>query len=458
MKNTLLIVEDDAALNLLLSAHFEDLGYTVLSAEDCQQARQMVQQQSPDLVLLDQNLPDGTGLEMLEQIHALQPDLPVIMMTGMHDLELAIQAIKAGAHDFIHKPVDTGRLEGVVDKALEHRRLSRRMADLSYTPQGAVTLGEMVGQGEAMLEVCKQIALSSQSTASVLITGESGTGKELVARAIHHHSNCNGPFLAVNCAAIVDNLLESELFGHEKGAFTGAVARKQGKFELAENGTLFLDEIGELAMPLQSKLLRVLQEHTFDRVGGTSTLVTNARIISATNRDLGAEVENKQFREDLLYRLKVVHFHLPPLRKRKEDIPLLVGHLSEKIGSNLHKPPLRATEGALEKLTEYDWPGNVRELENALTRAAALARDDLLTPQLLNLQANPATSTGSSTPAPVAPDSPLVSLDELEAAHIQRVLDHTHGHKGHTCEVLGISRPALDRKIHKYSLVVSKTS
>jgi len=418
----------------------------------------MVQQKSPDLVLLDQNLPDGTGLEMLEQIHGLQPDLPVIMMTGMHDLELAIQAIKAGAHDFIHKPVDTVRLEGVVDKALEHRRLSRRMADLSYAPQGAVTLGEMVGQGEAMLEVCKQIALSSQSTASVLITGESGTGKELVARAIHHHSNCNGPFLAVNCAAIVDNLLESELFGHEKGAFTGAVARKQGKFELAENGTLFLDEIGELAMPLQSKLLRVLQEHTFDRVGGTSTLVTNARIISATNRDLGAEVENKQFREDLLYRLKVVHFHLPPLRKRKEDIPLLVGHLSGKIGSNLHKPPLRATEGALEKLTEYDWPGNVRELENALTRAAALARDDLLTPQLLNLQASPATSIGNTTPAPVDPDSPLVSLDELEAVHIQRVLDHTHGHKGHTCEVLGISRPALDRKIHKYSLVVSKTS
>jgi len=458
MKHTLLIVEDDAALNLLLSAHFEDLGYAILNAENCEQARQMVQQKSPDLVLLDQILPDGTGLEMLGQIHGLQPDLPVVMMTGQHDLELAIQAIKAGAHDFIHKPVDTGSLESVVNKALEHRRLSRRMADLSYTPQGAVTLGEMVGQGEAMLEVCKQIALSSQSTAPVLITGESGTGKELVAHAIHHHSNCSGPFLAVNCAAIVDNLLESELFGHEKGAFTGAVARKQGKFELAENGTLFLDEIGELAMPLQSKLLRVLQEHTFDRVGGTATLVTNARIISATNRDLGAEVENKQFREDLLYRLKVVHFHLPPLRKRKEDIPLLVGHLSEKIGSSLHKPPLRATEGALEKLTDYDWPGNVRELENALTRAAALARDDLLTPQLLNLQASPAASIGNSTAAPVEPDSPLVSLDELEAAHIQRVLDHTHGHKGHSCEILGISRPALDRKIHKYSLIVSKTN
>ena len=456
MKQSLLIVEDDAALNLLLGAHFEELGYRVLSAEDCRQARQQVQQEAPDLVLLDQNLPDGTGLELLEQIHALQKDLPVVMMTGLHDLELAIQAIKAGAHDFIHKPVNTGQLEQVVSKALEHRRLALRMGD-PRAPQGTVTLGEMVGQGDAMLEVCKQIALSSQSNASVLITGESGTGKELVARAIHHHSNCTGPFLAVNCAAIVDNLLESELFGHEKGAFTGAVARKLGKFEMAEDGTLFLDEIGELAMPLQSKLLRVLQEHTFERVGGTTTLTTNARIISATNRDLMAEVADKQFREDLLYRLKVVHFHLPPLRERKEDISLLVGHLSDKIGRNLGKPALRATEGALEKLTGYDWPGNVRELENALARAAALARDDLLTPQLLNLQANPAASANEETAAPET-TSPLMSLDELEAGHIQRVLDHCHGHKGHSCEILGISRPALDRKIHKYSLVVNKTA
>ena len=457
MKPTLLIVEDDAALNLLLSAHFEDLGYRILSAQDCAEARQQVQQESPDLVLLDQNLPDGTGLNLLTQIQGLRKELPVIMMTGVHDLELAIQAIKAGAQDFIHKPIDTAQLEQLVDKVLEHRRLSLRMGDLNHAPQGTVTLGEMVGQGDAMLEVCKQIALSSQSTASVLITGESGTGKELVARAIHHHSNCNGPFLAINCAAIVDTLLESELFGHEKGAFTGAVARKQGKFELAENGTLFLDEIGELALPLQSKLLRVLQEHTFERVGGTSTLVTNARIISATNRDLGQEVENKRFREDLLYRLKVVHFQLPPLRDRKEDIPLLVGHLCEKIGRNLDRPPLRATEAALEKLSDYDWPGNVRELENSLTRAAALARDDLLTPQLLNLQISPVTATTEANTPTTDATSPLMSLDELEAGHIQRVLDHVHGHKGHSCEILGISRPALDRKIHKYSLVVSKT-
>ena len=462
MKQSILIVEDDAALNLLLTAHFEELGYLTTGAGTCHEAREGVQAQAPDLILLDQHLPDGTGLELLEQLHELDSELPVIMMTGLHDLELAIQAIKTGAQDFIHKPINTEQLEQVVNKALEHRLLSKRLADLSYAPQGAVTLGSMVGQSTQMLEVCKQIALSSQSTASVLITGESGTGKEVVARAIHHHSSCNGPFLAVNCAAIVDTLLESELFGHEKGAFTGAVGRKQGKFELAENGTLFLDEIGELAMPLQAKLLRVLQEHTFERVGGTTTLTTNARIIAATNRNLPIEVENKQFREDLLYRLKVVHFHLPTLRDRKGDIPLLVGHLLDKIGRGLHKPPLRATEPALEKLLDYDWPGNVRELENVLTRAAALARDDLLTPQLISLESFPvaAPSGGSgdadSHPGGIPADGPLCSLDQLEAEHIQRVLDHSHGHKGHSCEILGISRPALDRKIHKYSLRVNK--
>jgi DNA-binding NtrC family response regulator len=452
MKGQILIVEDDPALNLLLCTHYEEQGYAANGVETCQAAREAVSEGAPDLVLLDHHLPDGTGLDLLDQLAALEPEMPIIMMTGIHDLELAISAIKAGAYDFIHKPVQTEQLNHVVAQALDHRRLAKQMRALRYGDEGPVRMEGLVGQSRAMLEVSKHIALASQSAASVLITGESGTGKEMVARAIHGHSGLPGPFLAVNCAAIVDTLLESELFGHEKGAFTGAVARKEGKFELAQDGTLFLDEIGELALPLQAKLLRVLQEHTFERVGGTRTLSSNARIIAATNRDLDEEVQGRRFREDLLYRLKVVHFHLPPLRERREDIPLLVKHLLEKTARNLHKPPLRPTEAAQRMLERYPWPGNVRELENVLTRAAALARDDILTPQLLNLEPHGNTPSPGDGEAP----SPLRSLDEVEAEHIQRVLHHTGGHKGRTCEVLGISRPALDRKIHKYELVVPK--
>jgi transcriptional regulator with PAS, ATPase and Fis domain len=235
------------------------------------------------------------------------------------------------------------------------------------------------------------------------------------------------------------------------------VVRKEGKFELAQEGTLFLDEIGELALPLQAKLLRVLQEHTFERVGGTRTLTTNARIVAATNRDPEAEVEAKRFREDLYYRLKVVHFHLPALRERAEDIPLLTAHLLEKIGHSLHKPALRPTMAALRRLEEYHWPGNVRELENVLTRAAALARDDILTPQLLNLNGSNAGS-GEAEVKEEESAAPLRSLEQVEAEHIQRVLDYTGGHKGRSCEILGISRPALDRKIHKYNLSVGKAA
>ena len=398
------------------------------------------------------------GMVLLDNIRARYPTLPVIILTAHGTIPDAVQATEQGAYGFIAKPFDGKALLDLVRKALQ----------LGLT--GSCTLGagdawraELISCNPTMEDLINEAKLVAASDVSIAIHGENGTGKEVLAKAIHKASTrAERQFLAINCGAIPEGVLESELFGHKKGAFTGAVRDHKGMFQAAHGGTLLLDEIGDMPTGLQVRLLRVLQEHTFERVGGTTTLTTNARIIAATNRNLPIEVENKQFREDLLYRLKVVHFHLPTLRDRKGDIPLLVGHLLDKIGRGLHKPPLRATEPALEKLLDYDWPGNVRELENVLTRAAALARDDLLTPQLISLESFPvaAPSGGSgdadSHPGGIPADGPLCSLDQLEAEHIQRVLDHSHGHKGHSCEILGISRPALDRKIHKYSLRVNK--
>ena len=308
-----------------------------------------------------------------------------------------------------------------------------------------------------MLQVSKEIGLSAESNANVLITGETGTGKEVVARLIHLHSKRQGPFLAINCAAIVDTLLESELFGHEKGAFTGAVSRKIGKFELARDGTLFLDEIGELAPPLQAKLLRALQERVIERVGGTQPIHTDCRLIAATNRDLVAQAAEDRFREDLIYRIKVISIHMPPLRERKEDIPLLTQALLSRIAQRLHKPDLQISDGALARLEQHDWPGNVRELENVLTQAAVHARGNVVTPDLVALDAPADEPPGRERPAETGgADTVLRSLDQVEAEHIQRVLDHNDGHKGRTCEILGISRPALDRKIRKYELEVRR--
>lgn len=457
MSKRLLIIEDDAGLNQMLQLHFEEQEFAVSGALNCSEGLALLQENAFDLILLDQQLPDGTGLELLQRLREQEPDQAVVMMTGAHNLALAIDAIKLGAADFIHKPIKTGELQLVVDRVLESRRLARAVEALQPPPDDPLQRRELIGRSNAMLQVSKEIALCAESGASVLISGESGTGKEVVARLIHAHSERKGPFVAVNCAAIVDTLLESELFGHEKGAFTGANSRKPGKFELAQDGTLFLDEIGELAAPLQAKLLRALQEQVFERVGGTQQISTNARILSATNRDLFAEAVAGRFREDLAYRLKVISIELPPLRKRLEDIPLLTTALIDKISRKIHKPPLQPTEAALTLLQSYDWPGNVRELENILTQALVQARGGALTPELLPIKPAPSPSapaSGQSSPAVSAHSLALRSLDQVEAEHIQLVLNHTGGHKGKSCDILGISRPALDRKIRKYGLTL----
>lgn len=456
MNEHLLIVEDDAALSEALAMHFEGLELRVSRARTLADTLALLDDDMPDLVLLDQQLPDGTGLELLTPLRTREPELPVIMMTGLHDLELAIAAIQRGAYDFIHKPIQVPALENAVTRALEHQRLVRRLRALDSPAEAEdAKLREMLGHSAAMLALSKEIALVARSDVRVLITGESGTGKEVVARAIHAHSHREGPFLAVNCAAIVDNLLESELFGHERGAFTGAVQRKPGKFELATDGTLFLDEIGELELSLQAKLLRVLQEHSFERVGGTQQLHTQARVIAATNRDLDQAVANGEFREDLLYRLKVIHLHIPPLRQRQDDIPLLAEGLMSRIARDLHREPLHITEAAMAMLGDYHWPGNIRELENVLTQALVRARDRVLSPELLTFEAAPPPPSVDPQSDPFRdPEGRWLTLEELEAQHTQRILDDTGGHKGQCCEILGISRPALERKIQKYGLQV----
>ena len=452
MTANLLIVEDDDALNQMLVLHFEDEGFKVDGVRSCTDALERVGRRSHELVLLDQQLPDGKGVDLLEQLLERDPDLLIVMMTGEHDLELAIDAIEKGAVDFVHKPIETGELTRTMGRLLTNRRLSREAEaalDKTVPPREE---RDLIGRSTAMLTVSKEIALGARSGATVLISGESGTGKEIVARLIHRHSGRNGPFVAINCAAIVESLLESELFGHEKGAFTGAQTRKLGKFELARDGTLFLDEIGELAPPLQAKLLRALQEKVFERVGATAPIATNARVVAATNRDLAVEAAAGRFREDLIYRLDVIHIRMPPLRERKDDIPLLAEGLLERIAERIQKPTSRLTDEAMVRLQAYDWPGNVRELENLLTQASVHARTAIITPDLLTFNPQGTKTAAGVSDEPSAPGNVLRTLDQVEAEHVQAVLQHTGGHKGKTCVILDISRPALDRKIAKYGL------
>ena len=436
----LLLVEADPVFREQLGRHLQQAGYRVRSVESLASARVPLTQ--CDALLLAQGLPDGSGLDFLEEVRLRQPGLPVIMITGIHDTTTAIAAIKAGAYDYIRKSLDTTELDAALRHALHGHDAHKFEFAGSADPVG---LDGIVGISPTILQVCKTIGRVAPTRACVLITGESGTGKEVVARAIHSHSDLPGPFLPINCSAIVETLLENELFGHEKGSYTGAVEAKPGRFELARDGTLFLDEIGDLTLPLQAKLLRVLQEGSFERVGGNRTLRSNARILAATHRNLSEMVARGRFREDLFYRLDVVTLHLPPLRERPEDLPALVEYLLVRIGHQLHKTITGIAEPAWRALAGYSWPGNVRELENVLTRAAVLAHDSTLTLELLGLGTAPPPSSAAQSEA-------LLSLAELEAHHVARVLQHTHGHKGKTCAILGISRPALERKLHKYGL------
>ncbi len=456
MTRRLLIIEDDVGLSQILGLHFEDQDFEVARAPDCAEGETEAAGSDFDLILLDQQLPDGRGIDLLPSLLQRQPGAAVVMMTGQHDLELAIEAIQLGAADFIHKPIHSEVLQNTVEQALAKQAM--RQARKSDEPANEpAPIRGLIGRSSAMLKVSKDIALCAENAATVLITGESGTGKEVVARLVHQYSKRPRPFVAVNCSAIAETLLESELFGHEKGAFTGATARKPGRFEQAEDGTLFLDEIGELAPALQAKLLRALQERVVEPVGGTEPVSVNARMIAATHRDLFELAKTGEFREDLFYRLNVINIALPPLRERRDDIELLAKALLEKNARQLEVPLTPLTPEALRKLEAHHWPGNVRELENVLTQALVQARGSAITPELIEFKSATAETDTGSSETNTGPDTfELKSLEQVEAEHIQRVLEHTGGHKGKSCDILGISRPALDRKIARYGLTVGK--
>src|SRR5438552_4222621 len=374
----ILIVDDDRSIRELLSMHLEERGFGVMSAATGAEGFRLAAEASPAAIVLDMRLPDASGIDLIPELRKRAAEAPVLMITAHHDMASTILAMKAGAFDYIHKPIDIQAFDVALDRALEVRRLSKGTDYLSVEGGGAFKMDDMVGSSPPMQQLFKDVGRVAASRATVLIQGESGTGKELIARVIHSYSAPQKPFIGIDCSAIVDTMLESELFGHEKGAFTGAVQTKPGKFELAEDGSIFLDEIGELSQNLQAKLLRVLQERELERVGGVKRIAVRARILAATNRDLAREVEAGRFREDLYQRLKVVTLAIPPLRERREDIPLLVEHLLVKLNHRLHKNLRRIPRETLEKLMARSWPGNVRELENVLTRAAVLSQGDML--------------------------------------------------------------------------------
>jgi len=462
--DSILIVDDDRSIRELLTMHLEERGFGVISAATGAEGFRLAQDSAPAAIILDMRLPDTSGIDLIPELRKRAPEVPVLMITAHHDMATTILAMKAGAFDYIHKPIDIGAFDVALDRALEVRRLSRGTDYLSVETGRAFKIDDIVGTSSPMQQLFKDVGRVANSHATVLIQGESGTGKELIARVIHSYSSGTGaaakPFIAINCSAIVETLLETELFGHEKGAFTGAVATKMGKFELAEDGTIFLDEIGELSGNLQAKLLRVLQERELERVGGVRRIAVRARVLTATNRDLAQEVQDGRFREDLYQRLKVVTLSVPPLRERPEDIPYLVEHLLFKINQRLQKNLRRVPREVLEKLQQRQWPGNVRELENLLTRAAVLSQGDLLLEEHLIESARPSRRAPALAPAAppdlqLAPGAGIPTLDEVERAHIERVYALCKQHKGKTCQLLGISRPTLERKLRKYGMAAA---
>lgn len=379
----ILIVDDDVPSCRTLQLHLNSQNHTVALAHSVDEGFSVAQQLNPDLIILDIRMPGKSGLEGLPEFKLAFPLARIIMITAFHDMQTTISAMQLGADEYIHKPVDIDELDHSITQLLNKPGKD----ELIHTETNSIVpaTGDMVGRSRAMKEIFKTIGLIADSPVTVLITGESGTGKELVARAIHRSSkNSDGPFVAINCAALVDNLLESDMFGHEKGSFTGAISRQPGKFELANNGTIFLDEICELSPNLQAKLLRVLQEKEYMPIGAKEAKKTNARVIAATNIDLNKYAQENKFRDDLYYRLKVVTIHMPPLRERKEEIFPLVQTLLHRINHEINRNITLVSKEVLTYFENYDWPGNIRELENVLTKAVALSPGNTITKEFLS--------------------------------------------------------------------------
>ena len=440
---SVLVIDDDPLIRKTLSSYLSKKGFEAVTAEDGEEGIQKYEEHIPDLVILDIRLPDVDGLEVLGRIREKNPNASIIIMTAYDDMKTTIEAIKLGAFEYLVKPLDYVELDLTIDKAFQIRSLEDKVSYLLEEKQKEYTIDNIIGRSVKMREVFKLIGSVANTRTNVLIQGESGTGKELVAKAIHYNSPYRGePFIVINCSAISDTLLESELFGHVKGAFTDAVYETKGKFEIAGKGTLFLDEIGDISANLQSKLLRVIETRDFMKVGGEKILKTEARIIAATNQDLKKLIEIGKLREDLYYRLKVVEIALPPLCDRKEDIPELVAYLLEKINRDLRKNVRKVPPEVMKTMMNLPWEGNVRELENALIRGVILAKGDVI------LDENLALEMGDKKLYP----KQLVPLKDVEKDYIQHVLKATKGNKTRTSQILQITRPTLDKKIKEYKL------
>jgi two-component system NtrC family response regulator len=454
---TVLIVDDEKNYLLVLSALLEEEGYEVLAASSGPEALEILKSSDLDLVVTDMKMPGMDGIELLEQIKARDPDLPVIVMTAYGTVDKAVEAMQKGAYSYLLKPFDNERLILFVKKAIDVFRVIKENRRLRRAVESQYRFGNLIGKSKAMQEVFETIRKVARSGASVLIEGESGTGKEMVAKAIHFNSpRRDEPFVAVNCSALAESLLESELFGHEKGAFTGAIASKKGRFELAHGGSLFLDEIGELSANLQVKLLRVLQEKTFERVGGVRSIAVDMRIIAATNKNLKAEMQAGRFREDLYYRLNVLHITIPPLRERREDIRPLVDHFIKKYAAERRgASPVAGVSQDVDRLFyEYSWPGNVRELENVIERAIILCPQDRITAADLPKEFRRNVDNSLHLDS-IPPDAKLYeTLEMVEKTMILRALKMTGYVQAHAAALLGIGKSGLNQKIRRYNLDV----
>ncbi len=442
----ILVVDDERPLTILMSRILGDAGYEVETALSSEEALEKLKHYNPNLIISDLKMPGMSGIDLLKKVKNQYPDIDFILLTAYATVENAVETMKIGALDYIVKPFkNPEELRLAVSRAVEHQGLITARQVLKEQIAQGIPPSDILFAG--MDKVKKEVLEVAPTGATVLLLGESGTGKSLIAKAIHHLSNAKGPFIALNCGAISEHLIESELFGHEKGAFTGAIKTKRGKFELAKDGTIFLDEIGEMPLSAQTKLLRVLQEKSFERVGGTNTLTTNARVIAATNKNLSEAIENKRFRQDLYYRLSVFPITLPPLRERKTAIRTLTNYLITDICARIGKKNISILEEDMKKLEQYDWPGNVRELHNVLERAIILTHTNTITiPDSLEPQIN--IKTDEENP----PDATIKPLKDLEIDAIKAALKQTGGHRKKTADILGISVRALQYKIKQYNL------
>ena len=451
---TILVVDDEKNYLVVLEALLGSEGYEIVTALNAKSAIITAEDADLDLIITDMKMPGMTGMELLEKIKSMKPELPVIMMTAFGTIEMAVEAMRKGAYDYIQKPFENEQLKLTVKKALNNYRLIKENRLLTEALSERFKFGNIVGKSKQMKKIYDLIEKVSPSKASVLITGPSGTGKELIAKAIHYRSNRKDrPFISINCGALTETLLESELFGHEKGAFTGAVSMKKGRFELADGGTLFLDEVGDMPAPLQVKLLRVLQEMEFERVGGMKTIQVDVRIISASNRNIREDVAEGAFREDLYYRLNVIHMEVPSLKERVDDIPLLVRHFIGKYSEDDTAGVELAPE-VWKTLYSYPWPGNVRELENIIERALVLNSSGTITVADL-----PEELTGAETQFDVDRFIPSnitmpEALEKIEEKLLRRALAQCNNIQSHAAKNLGITKSLIQHKMKKYNITV----